>query len=146
MREYEKKYKPDIQTKTYIDELFWRDYYRYWCMHYGNQVFSEYGIYKRTYYNWQQDPEIYKRWKEGKTGMPLIDALMRDMNRTGFMPNRGRMIVACYFSQDLKQDWRYGAHYFEERLIDYDVHSNYGGWAFSSGIGPGRVLVFNSMK
>lgn len=78
--------------------------------------------------------------------MPLIDALMRDMNKTGFMPNRGRMIVACYFSMDLKQDWRYGAHYFEERLIDYDVHSNYGGWAFSSGIGPGRVLVFNSMK
>jgi len=78
--------------------------------------------------------------------MPLVDSLMREMNETGFMPNRGRMIVACYFTMDLKQDWRYGAHHFEEMLIDHDVQSNYGGWCFSSGIGPGRVLVFNSLK
>ena len=77
--------------------------------------------------------------------MPLIDALMREMNETGFMPNRGRMVVACYFAMDLKQDWRHGAHYFEEKLIDHDVQSNYGGWNGSSGIGPGRVLVFNSL-
>ena len=78
--------------------------------------------------------------------MPLIDALMRDLNATEFMPNRGRMVVACYLTMDLKQDWRYGAHYFEEKLIDHDVQSNYGGWCFSSGIGPGRVLIFNSVK
>lgn len=62
------------------------------------------------------------------------------------MPNRGRMVVACYLAMDLKQDWRYGAYYFEEKLIDHDVQSNYGGWSFSAGIGPGRVLVFNSVK
>ncbi len=78
--------------------------------------------------------------------MPLIDALIRDMNTTGFMPNRGRMVVACYFTMDLKQHWLHGAYHFEEKLIDHDVQSNYGGWAFSSGIGPGRVLVFNSLK
>lgn len=88
---------------------------------------------------------IVNRWRQGKTGMPLIDALMREMNETGFMPNRGRMVVACYLTMDLKQDWRFGANYFEERLIDHDVHSNYGGWCFSAGIGPGRVLVFNSL-
>ena len=77
--------------------------------------------------------------------MPLIDALMRDMNETGFMPNRGRMVVACYFAMDLKQDWRHGAHWFEQQLIDHDVQSNYGGWCGSAGIGPGRVLVFNSL-
>ena len=55
------------------------------------------------------------------TGMPIIDALMREMNETGFMPNRGRMVVACYLAQDLKQDWRFGAHYFEQMLIDHDV-------------------------
>ena len=77
--------------------------------------------------------------------MPLVDALMRDMNETGFMPNRGRMVVACYFSMDLKQDWRHGAHWFEQQLLDHDVQSNYGGWAGSSGIGAGRVLVFNSL-
>ena len=79
------------------------------------------------------------------TGVPIIDALMREMNFTGFMPNRGRMVVSSYFAMDLKQDWRFGAHYFEEKLIDHDVQSNYGGWSFSAGIGPGRVLVFNSL-
>ena len=78
--------------------------------------------------------------------MPLIDALIRDMNATGFMPNRGRMVVACYLTMDLRQHWLQGAYHFEEKLIDHDVQSNYGGWAFSSGIGPGRVLVFNSVK
>jgi deoxyribodipyrimidine photo-lyase len=77
--------------------------------------------------------------------MPFVDALMRELNTTGFMPNRGRMVVASYLTMDLKQDWRYGAHYFEEKLIDHDVASNYGGWNFSSGIGPGQVLVFNSL-
>ena len=67
------------------------------------------------------------------------------MNTTGFMPNRGRMVTAGFFAQDLRQDWRYGAHYFEEKLIDHDVCSNYGGWNFSSGTGPGRVLVFNTL-
>mmetsp|Transcript_45369 Transcript_45369/g.33148 ORF Transcript_45369/g.33148 Transcript_45369/m.33148 type:complete len:160 (-) Transcript_45369:33-512(-) len=78
--------------------------------------------------------------------MPLIDALMRELNETGFMPNRGRMVAACYLAMDLRQDWRHGAHYFEDKLIDYDVESNYGGWNFSAGIGPGRVLVFNTVK
>lgn len=76
--------------------------------------------------------------------MPIVDALMREMNHTGFMPNRGRMVVACYLSQDLKQDWRWGAHWFEEKLIDHDVQSNYGGWSGAAGIGAGRVLVFNT--
>ena len=76
--------------------------------------------------------------------MPLVDALMREMNATGFMPNRGRMIVACYFAMDLKQDWRYGAHYFEEKLIDHDVQSNYGGWSSSAGIGAGQARAFNT--
>ena len=78
--------------------------------------------------------------------MPYIDALMRDMNATGFMPNRGRMAVSCYLTLDLKQDWRFGAHYFEEKLIDHDVHSNTGGWATQAGIGPGRINRFNSLK
>ena len=111
----------------------------------GNKVFSSYGIYDRDYYNWQTDLNVVDRWRKGQTGMPLVDALMRDMNETGFMPNRGRMVVACYFSMDLKQDWRHGAHWFEQQLLDHDVQSNYGGWAGSSGIGAGRVLVFNSL-
>lgn len=78
---------------------------------------------------WKTDQQIINRWKHGFTGMPYIDALMREMNATGFMSNRGRLAVSCYLTQDLGQDWRYGAHYFEEKLIDHDVHSNYGNWA-----------------
>ena len=80
------------------------------------------------------------------TGMPFIDACMRELNATGCMPNRGKMIVACYFALDLKQDWRYGAQYFEEKLLDYDVHSNYVGWTLYSGLGIGRVVVFHAIK
>jgi deoxyribodipyrimidine photo-lyase len=90
-------------------------------MRHGVKVFSSYGIYNREYYSWATQPEIVARWREGRTGMPLIDAFMRELNKTGFMPNRGRMIVACYLTMDLKQDWRYGAAHFEEQLIDHDV-------------------------
>lgn len=70
---------------------------------------------------------------------------MREMNATGFMPNRGRMVVASFLSHDLKQDWRWGAHWFEQQLIDHDVCSNYAGWCGAVGIGAGRVLVFNTL-
>lgn len=122
----------------------WRDFNRYWCIFHGDKIFHEYGIYNREYYQWKTDMSIVQRWRDGQTGMPLVDALMREMNETGFMPNRGRMVVACYLTMDLKQDWRFGAHYFEEKLIDHDVQSNYGGWCGSAGIGAGRVLVFNT--
>ena len=146
VKDWEKTNRANESTKVFIDELFWRDFNKYWFMRYAGKAFSSYGIYERTYYNWQTDKAIVERWQKGMTGMPLIDSLMRDMNATGFMPNRGRMVVACYLAMDLKQDWRYGAHYFEEKLIDHDVASNYGGWNFSAGIGPGRVLIFNSFK
>ena len=70
---------------------------------------------------------------------------MREMNTHGFMPNRGRMVVASYLTHDLKIDWRLGANYFEKMLVDHDPASNYGGWVFSSGLGPGRVLIFNTL-
>lgn len=144
-RKFEKEQTRNESTTTYIDELFWRDFQRYWCLYNGNKVFSEYGIYARDYYAWKTSKETVQRWRDGMTGMPLVDALMREMNHTGYMPNRGRMVVACYLSMDLRQDWREGANYFEEKLIDHDCPSNYGGWAGSSGIGAGRVLVFNSL-
>jgi deoxyribodipyrimidine photo-lyase len=78
--------------------------------------------------------------------MPLIDALMRELNQSGFMSNRGRQIVASYLTLDLKQDWRFGAHYFEEKLIDHDVQSNYACWNFLAGLGPGAVYNFNVLK
>lgn len=70
--------------------------------------------------------------------MPIIDAFMRELNANGFMSNRGRQIVASYLCIDLKQDWRYGAHHFEEKLIDHDVYSNYASWNAAAGIGLTR--------
>jgi deoxyribodipyrimidine photo-lyase len=77
--------------------------------------------------------------------MPIVDAFMREMNATGFMSNRGRQVVASYLALDMKQDWREGAYYFEEALIDHDPSSNYGAWCSSAGVGAGRVLVFNTI-
>ena len=75
----------------------------------------------------------------------MIDASMRELKASGFMSNRGRQIVASYFALDLKQDWRIGAHHFEELLIDHDVQSNYGAWNAMAGVGPGRVNYFNTL-
>ena len=77
--------------------------------------------------------------------MPLVDALMRELKATGYMSNRGRMIVACYFGQDLKQDWRFGAYHFQETLIDHDFQSNFGGWSLTTGI-QNRFHTFNVMS
>lgn len=97
-REFEKANGSSESTKVFIDELFWRDFNRYWFIRYGTKNFFAYGVYDRTYYKWQVNHDVISRWREGRTGMPLIDALMREMNTTGFMPNRGRMIVACYLT------------------------------------------------
>ena len=75
-------------------------------------------------------------WKNGLTGVPIVDATMRDLKATGYIGNRGRQIAASYLTQDLHQDWRFGAYHFEEFLIDHDVCSNTGGWSSSAGLGP----------
>jgi len=90
VKAFEEKHGPSESTKKFIDELFWRDFSYYWCMLNGTRVFFEYGITDRTHYNWRVDKNLIQRWREGKTGMPLIDALMRELNESGFMSNRGR--------------------------------------------------------
>jgi len=96
-------------------------------------------------HQWRCDLDLIDRWRRGMTGMPLVDANMRELALTGWMSNRGRQVVAAYLALDLKQDWRFGAHYFEEMLIDHDVRSNYGGWSACAGLGPGRVNFFNTL-
>jgi deoxyribodipyrimidine photo-lyase len=127
----------------------WRDFFTFWCMHNGKSVFEEYGIHGEHYRKdggWKTDINLVKRWREGRTGMPLIDALMRELNATGIMTNRGRLLVASYLTMDMKQDWRMGAMYFEEKLLDHDVCSNYGGWNFAAGLGPSRAYSFNILS
>lgn len=87
---FENKHKCLKDTTKYFDELMWRDFSRYFCMNKGNKIFSEYGYLNRDYYNWQTDMEIVKRWRQGLTGFPIIDASIREMNNSGYMSNRGR--------------------------------------------------------
>ena len=96
---------------------------------------SEYGSYENDKVPWrpaeeEETKQLGQRWKYGCTGMPLVDAFMRELNATGYISNRGRQIVASYLTHDLRVDWRWGASWFEERLIDHDFCSNYGNWSF----------------
>lgn len=145
-RKYEQDHGENPSTKHFIDELLWRDFFHFYCYHHGKKVFYEYGITAKPFTRWNTDKEIVQRWKEGRTGIPLVDGLMRELNNSGYMGNRGRQIVASYLTLDLKQDWRYGAHHFEEMLLDHDVHSNYGAWNSSAGIGPSKTNIFNVVK
>ncbi|MEF1207652.1 FAD-binding domain-containing protein, partial [Photobacterium damselae] len=80
-------------------------------------------------------PERFKRWCESNTPYPLVNALMRQLITTGYMSNRGRQIVASCFVNELELDWRYGAAFFEQHLIDYDIASNWGNWQYLAGVG-----------
>jgi deoxyribodipyrimidine photo-lyase len=112
----------------FIFELNWRDYFRFYCAHFGKRVFFLGGPAKRKH-DWRRDSHIESRWRTGSTGAPLVDALMRELVATGYIANRGRYIVACYLVHYLGIDWRVGADWFERWLLDHDVCSNYGEWA-----------------
>ena len=86
-------------------------------------------------YTWKTNDEIYKKWIDGKTPEPFVNANMIELKKTGFMSNRGRQNVASYFTKNMLMDWRMGAAYFEQQLIDYDVHSNWGNWMYVAGVG-----------
>jgi FAD binding domain of DNA photolyase len=90
--------------------------------------------------------QLLNLWRRGQTGMPLVDANMRELKATGFMSNRGRQNVASYLVLDLGIDWRWGADWFEHHLIDHDVTSNWGNWLAAAGLTGGRVNRFNIVK
>ncbi len=134
VKEYEQDRTKNDSTYWLIFELIWRDYFRFSAAHYGDRIFYAGGI-QQTNRKWSQDAELFQAWKEGKTGIPFVDANMRELSATGFMSNRGRQNVASFLAQNLNLDWRMGAEYFEEQLLDYDPCSNYGNWAYNATVG-----------
>jgi deoxyribodipyrimidine photo-lyase len=116
---------------------------------YGNALFREDGIkkVKRTDIS-ENENELFDKWKEGKTGIPFIDANMLELKLTGFMSNRGRQNVASFLINDLHVTWTKGAAWFEENLIDYNPASNWGNWAYLAGVGndPREERYFNVLK
>lgn len=133
-------------TYWLIFELIWRDFYRVLCSKYGRRIFLAGGAHGRDDVSWSTDATTVSRWKNGMTGIPLVDANMRELAATGWMSNRGRQNVASYLVLDCGIDWRIGADHFESLLLDHDVCSNYGNWNAAAGLTGGRVNRFNIAK
>ena len=122
---YERERVSNKSTYWMVFELIWRDFFRLYCEKQGDAVFRAGGPI-RSHQSWGRNADLLQRWKEGRLGVPLVDANMRELAATGFMSNRGRQNVASYLALDLALDWRYGADHFESLLLDYDVYSNWG--------------------
>ncbi len=148
IKKYESTHVANESTYWLIFELLWRDYFYFMMKKYPTNFFTSNGINKRKVSNNKHDAVLFEKWKNGQTENDFINANMIELNQTGFMSNRGRQNVASYFCHDLKLDWRYGAAYFEQQLIDYDVSSNWCNWAYIAGVGnnPRGVSVFNIEK
>jgi deoxyribodipyrimidine photo-lyase len=128
-------------NETFLNELIWRDFYQMIIHHFphsAKDAFRE----KYDRIPWEHNEAHYKAWCEGRTGYPLVDAGMRELNTTGFMHNRVRMVVASFLSKHLLLDWRLGEVYFAEKLLDYDLASNVGGWQWAAGCGCDAAPYF----
>lgn len=115
-------------------ELLWREYFQWYAHRFGAQLFRFKGIKNKapltSFY-----AERFQKWCSGNTPYPLVNACMNELRQTGYLSNRGRQIVASCLVNELQLDWRYGAAYFEQLLIDYDVASNWGNWQYLAGVG-----------
>ncbi|MGB3149804.1 MAG: FAD-binding domain-containing protein, partial [Maribacter sp.] len=121
-------------TYWLIFELVWRDFFKYISLKHGDKIFHIKGILNKNYH-WKSSSIAKKKWVNGLTKEPFVNANMKEIAHTGWMSNRGRQNVASFWAKELEQDWRIGAAYFESMLIDYDVHSNWGNWMYNSGVG-----------
>lgn len=128
-------------NETFVNELIWRDFYLQILWHFPHVVA---GAFKPQYdrIEWRNNAEEFERWKQGKTGYPIVDAGMRELNKTGFMHNRVRMIVASFLTKHLLIDWRWGEAYFAEKLLDFELASNNGGWQWAAGSGVDAAPYF----
>lgn len=124
-----------------VRQLIWREFY----YHLGYGFIDRFGRSLKPRYDrikWTNNSSLFKKWKEGKTGFPIIDACMNQLNKTGYMHNRGRLIVSSFLIKNLMVDWRYGEKYFAKNLVDYDVLVNQGNWQWSSGSGADSQPFF----
>ena len=119
---------------TWLSELIWRDFY-FQILHHHPRVVNR--SFKPEYdaITWVNNPAHFEAWCQGKTGYPIVDAGMRQLNETGYMHNRLRMVVASFLTKDLQIDWRWGEQYFAQKLIDYDMSANTGGWQWAASTG-----------
>ncbi len=129
-------------SETYLNELIWRDFYHMILWHFPQVGKGK--AFKAIYdtIEWRKDNGEFECWCNGQTGYPIVDAGMRELNATGFMHNRVRMIVASFLTKHLLLDWRLGEAYFAQKLLDFDLAANNGGWQWAAGSGCDAAPYF----
>jgi deoxyribodipyrimidine photo-lyase len=129
------------KNETWLNELIWREFYHMILWHFP---LVEHKAFKPAYdrIEWRNDPNEFQAWCEGRTGYPIVDAGMRELNATGFMHNRVRMIVASFLTKHLLIDWRWGESYFAKKLRDFDLAANNGGWQWAASCGCDAAPYF----
>ncbi len=128
-------------NQTWLGELIWREFYMQILYHFPHVVNKPFKP-KYDFIEWRIDEESFQKWCEGKTGYPIVDAGMRELNQTGFMHNRVRMITASFLSKHLLIDWSWGEAYFAKKLDDYDLSANNGNWQWVAGSGCDAAPYF----
>ena len=130
-----------VKNETFLDELIWREFYKAILYHYPE---TQDRAFKPKYdrIEWRNNEEEFEKWKSGQTGYPIVDAGMRQLNETGWMHNRLRMVVGSFLCKHLLIDWRWGEAYFAKRLLDYEMSSNVGGWQWVAGSGVDAAPYF----
>ena len=131
----------ELNDNTYLKELIWREFFMQILWHFPKVIHHSF---KEKYDNiaWENNEELFQKWCEGKTGYPIVDAGMRELNETGLMHNRVRMVCASFLTKHLLTDWRIGEAYFAEKLMDYDLSANNGNWQWSAGSGCDAAPYF----
>lgn len=137
----EKARKAKALNEIFLNELIWRDFYMMILAHFPHVAK---GAFRKEYDNiqWVNNEHDFAAWCEGVTGYPIVDAGMRELNATGYMHNRVRMIVASFLTKHLLIDWRWGEAYFAEKLLDFDLSANNGGWQWAAGCGTDAAPYF----
>ena len=128
-------------SESWLNELIWRDFYQMIIFHFPKSIDHEFKS-KYAKIPWSKNMGHFEKWTEGKTGYPMVDAGMRELNTTGFMHNRVRMVVASFLTKHLLLDWRLGERYFAEKLLDFELASNVGGWQWAAGSGCDAAPYF----
>ena len=128
-------------NKTYLKELIWREFFMQILWHFPNTLIKSFKP-KYDKIQWRNNKIEFKKWCNGETGYPIIDAGMRELNVTGFMHNRVRMITGSFLCKHLLIDWRWGEAYFAKKLLDYEQSSNIGNWQWVSGCGVDAAPYF----
>lgn len=130
-----------FKEDTYLKELIWREFFMQILWHFPHTVHNSFRP-KYDAIKWLNDEQLFKKWCEGKTGYPIVDAGMRQLNKTGYMHNRVRMVVASFLTKHLLIDWRWGETYFAQKLLDYEQSSNVGNWQWAAGSGVDAAPYF----